>query len=56
MTEKKHITPQSISQKNYTLPTEKRNFVPQTEPGVQGNHIPTTNERPSTPPPSPKKK
>ncbi len=57
MTEKKpQIPTPSPAQRNHTSETIKKNFVPQTGREVQGNHIPTTNERPSTPPPSPKKK
>ncbi|MBX9821200.1 hypothetical protein [Afipia birgiae] len=42
---------------NHMPAVEKKNFVPQTGHGVQGNHTPTTSEsKPSTPAPSPKKK
>jgi hypothetical protein len=58
MTEKKHVTTPapSIAKDNHSPATIKKNFVPQTGREVQGNHIPTTSEKPSTPPPNPKKK
>jgi hypothetical protein len=60
MTEKKHVTtptPSIARADNHTPATLKKNFVPQTGHGVQGNHTPTTSEnKPSTPAPSPKKK
>ena len=58
MTEKKYVTPSpSVAKPNHNPATVKKNFVPQTGHKVQGNHTPTTSEsKPSTPPPSPKKK
>jgi hypothetical protein len=57
MTDKKTgTTTPSIAKDNHSPATVKKNFVPQTGREVQGNHIPTTSEKPSTPPPSPKKK
>lgn len=47
---------------NYRPDVIRKNYVPPAPirpagGGVEGNHVPpTTNERPSSPPPSPKKK
>jgi hypothetical protein len=45
---------------NHIPQVVKKNFTPQAAPqapqSVQGNHVPTTGEKPSAPPPSPKKK
>jgi hypothetical protein len=56
MVEKMPPTSPSTAKDNQTQQIIKKNFVPQTTPHVQGNHVPTTNEKPSTPAPSPKKK
>jgi len=47
----------AITKDNHMPAIEKRNFVPNTGGGAQSNHTPTTSEnKPTTPPPSPKKK
>jgi hypothetical protein len=56
MVEKKPPPSPLMAAGNHIPQVIKKNFVPQTSHGVQGNHVPTTGEKPSTPPPSPKKK
>jgi hypothetical protein len=57
MSEKKigNHKPTTMAHDNHRPEVIKKNFVPETR-NVQGNHVPTTNEKPSTPPPNPKKK
>lgn len=56
MVEKKSPPQPTMAKDNHIPQVIKKNFVPQSGQGVQGNHVPTTGEKPSTPPPSPKKK
>jgi hypothetical protein len=55
MTQGKPTTPpcRGMAQDNHTPAT--KNFTPRTT-GVQSNHKPETQQAPSAPPPSPKKK
>ncbi len=56
MTENKGSKPPSptMAKDNYVPLT--KNYTPPTTSGVQSNHTPTTQQAPSPPPPSPKKK
>lgn len=55
MTENKGGSSNNIVQKNYRPSTTTPSVRP-AGGGVEGNHVPTTDQAPSTPPPNPKKK